>query len=86
MSFKQTGGLRGDPNDPDFAKNILPEFLEPAFNQAGKMANKKMDEIIAKDKQEDEEAAAFNKKSKQKPGPDANKKWKGMEFNGEWRR
>jgi len=28
------------------------------------MANKKMDEIIAKDKQEDEEAAAFNKKSK----------------------
>lgn len=66
MSFRSTGGLRGDPDDPNYKKNILPEWLEPAIGTVGAAANKKMDKIIEKDKKEDEEAAAFNKKSKQK--------------------
>ena len=61
LAFRNTGGLRGDPDHPDYAKNILPEWLEPTVSAVGAAANKKMDKIIEKDKKEDEEAAAFNK-------------------------
>ena len=35
MSFKNTGGLRGDPDDPNFKSNILPEFLVASVDKVG---------------------------------------------------
>lgn len=68
-AFRQTGGLRGDPTAPEYSKdNILPKFLVSAgevgwagAKNLGAKADKKMDAIIEKDKEEDRAAAEFNK-------------------------
>lgn len=66
-AFRTTGGLKGDPDSADYAKNILPEFLTDTGKKIATAAadkfEKGLDKAMEKDKQEDEDAAAFNKAS-----------------------